>query len=149
MATFHVLEPEVAGGLGEASVLDHSSQPPTVIHLDYEFMVWLGDDLVEANPCFIVTDRLATALKDFAGTGYTFDDLTVSKDEQFDEVHPGLVLPRFWRMTIHGKAGVDDAGLRLKDQTLVVSDRLLALLRIFKIDNCLVRKKPFQVQGGD
>jgi hypothetical protein len=33
-------------------VLDHSTHPPTVVHLDYEFHVWLGDELLSTHPCY-------------------------------------------------------------------------------------------------
>ena len=143
---YFVLEPEVAGELGEGSVLDHSTRPVTVVKLEYHFMGWLGDDLLTTHPCFIVTHRLMEALQAFAGTGYSFDYLKVSKDEQFDEMHPGISLPQFAWMKTPGIAGADDVGLRPNGGSLVVSHRLLSLLRQFKIDNCLVRKKPYRVK---
>lgn len=91
----YILEPEVAGALGPRSVVDTSTSPPTVIALDYEFITWLGDDLLEAYPTYIVTERLRTALEQFGGTGYTFADLIVSHSEGFHEVTPHTLLPSF------------------------------------------------------
>ena len=54
MTMFYVLEPEVAGDLGAGSILDYSTQPPTVLKLQYEFNVWLGDDLLTTPPCFLI-----------------------------------------------------------------------------------------------
>jgi hypothetical protein len=142
MKMFHVLEPEVAGDLGQRSVLDYSTKPPTVLKLQYEFNVWLGDDLLTTHPCFIVTARLRAALDKLGGTGYFFDDVEISTAEGFEENYPHTELPRFYWMKIHGVPGVDDAGLT-KDFRLVVSDRLLEVLRGYKIDHCVVRRKPF------
>jgi hypothetical protein len=146
MNTFHVLEPEVAGDLGQASVLDYSTQPPTVLKLQYEFNVWLGDDLLTSHPCFIVTRRLRTALDKLAGTGYRFDDVEITTAEGFDEISPHTELPHFYWMKVHGVAGLDDAGLT-KDQRLVVSDRFLSVLRECVLEHCVVRRKPFRSPG--
>jgi hypothetical protein len=146
MATFRVLEPEVAGDFGGATVLDHSTRPPEVLALEYQFEQWLGDELLTTHPCYIVTARLREALEQLAGTGYSFHDLKVSKSEAFDQLYANRELPQFFWMKIHGVPGVDDMGLRSKDQSLVVSDRVLELLRHFRIDHCLIRKKPFRSQ---
>ncbi len=59
MSTFYRIEPAVSGELGLASELDYSTPPPyAVTKLVYEFSVWLGDDLLTADLCYIVTERL-------------------------------------------------------------------------------------------
>jgi len=148
MSSFHILEPEVAGDLGPASVVEHSTRHPTVLLLEYEFNVWLGDDLLATHPCFIVTDRLRQALERFPGTGYSFGDVIVSTTDELRDRHPTLKLPKFHWLKVHGKAGRDDAGLT-EDCSLVVSDRLLQVLREFNIDHCVVRKKPFRAKSSD
>ena len=55
---FHTLEPEVAGGFGEQTILDNSTHPPDVKWLHYVLDGWLGDDILESFPCYIVTERL-------------------------------------------------------------------------------------------
>jgi hypothetical protein len=143
MNTYHVLEPEVAGEIGQSTVIDHLTTPPSVSRLEYHFTTWLGDELLEAYPCFIISQRLQSALQSFAGTGYTFADVIITRSQQFDELTNGIQLPQFSWLKIHGRAGVDDAGTSKKG-CLVVSDRLLNLLRHFSIFNCLIRKKPFR-----
>ncbi len=143
MNTFYVLEPEVAGDLGERSILDYSTQPPTVLKLHYEFNVWLGDDLLTTHPCFIVTDRLRAALDKLGGAGYCFDDVEISTTEGFYDVSPRIELPHFYWMKVYGVPGVDDTGLT-EGASLVVSDRFLNLLRGFVMENCLVRRRPFR-----
>ena len=55
---YYLIEPEVAGGIGEHSVIDRSSGKMVVRKLHYEFDGWLGDELLESTPCFIVSERL-------------------------------------------------------------------------------------------
>jgi hypothetical protein len=57
-----VLCPEVAAELGGNTVMDAFAHPPKVSRLHLRFMGWLGDDLLETFPCFLVTSRLAKAL---------------------------------------------------------------------------------------
>jgi hypothetical protein len=140
---YRILEPEVAGGFGEKTALDRSTSPPTVQKLHYEFGGWLGDDLLTTTPCFIVTLPLKEALIQFKGTGYSFDEVTVSKSRLFQQRRPEIVLPQFAWLRIHGQAGRDDVGLGTKD-TLVVSNEFLNILKQHKIANCVVRRKPYR-----
>jgi hypothetical protein len=132
---FYVLEPEVAGGLGESSQIDTTTHPPTVTQLEYEFEGWLGDDLLETFPCFIVTERLRDALQQAHVTGASFDDVTVTTSETFRELYPNRVLPRFFWMKVDGQAGVDGVGIGA-DHRLVVSDEVLAILRQHQLQQC-------------
>ncbi len=54
---YYQLEPEVAGGFGEQSVIDRSSGKMVVRKLHYEFDGWLGDVLLESYLCFIQSGR--------------------------------------------------------------------------------------------
>jgi len=53
-----ITDPEVAGRLGEKTVLIATSHPPITERLNYEFDGWLGDDLLEPFLCYIVTESL-------------------------------------------------------------------------------------------
>jgi hypothetical protein len=139
---YRILEPEVAGGYGDETILDYSTTPPTPLKLHYEFMGWLGDELLTTTPCYIVTLPLKESLVRFNGTGYTFEEVIVSKSDFFLEMHPKLSLPAFAWLKIHGQAGHDDAGLDVK-RGLVVSDKFLNVLQMHKIANCTIRKKPY------
>ncbi|GGJ53754.1 hypothetical protein ALP32_02980 [Pseudomonas avellanae] len=43
---YYHIEPEVAGSLGEQTVIDTESWPPKVSRLEYQFDGWLGDELL-------------------------------------------------------------------------------------------------------
>lgn len=131
-----IIEPEVAGGLGEGTVMVRSTHPPTVTRLVYEFEGWLGDDVVESFPCFLVSEALAAALADAGLTGFTLADVTVTTTDEFAE-HARAALPMFRWFQVTGRPGVDDFWLH-SDHRLAASDRALAILRRHRIDNAIV-----------
>jgi hypothetical protein len=113
--SFFVLEPEVAGGLGETTILDNTTHPPLVATLEYAFDTWLGDDLLEAFPCYIVTERLRNALDNSGFTGFGFDDVTITASDFFQETvaypYTSSTLPKFYWLKVGGQAGEDDFGI--------------------------------------
>ncbi|WP_231570837.1 hypothetical protein [Vibrio jasicida] len=58
----YLIEPEVPGGFGKNTLGRFDVHPPIVEKLHLEFDGWQGDDLLEAFPCFLVSEHLATAL---------------------------------------------------------------------------------------
>lgn len=139
---FFILEPEVAGGWGDR--IEYVLRPgnhPLVTKLDYEFFGWLGDELLETSPCFIVTENLKKTMEDYHGTGYSFSDVIISKSEVFLEEFPGMELPPFAWLKIHGIAMVDDVGVGPKG-TLVVSEEMLKEIKKHKLDYCSIKKAP-------
>jgi hypothetical protein len=135
MARWYI-SPEVAGQLGERTDLDPSLYPPIVAHLHYQFDGWLGDDLLEAFPCFIVTERLADALEKSALTGWHLQNVTVSKSVMFEDLYPGRELPGFRWLIVDGQ---QDDDFTVTDKVrLEVSDRALNFLRTHSIDNAII-----------
>ena len=136
--TFFKLDPEVAGGWGHNTECVRTPGKPLVVKkLHYAFDGWLGDELLESSPCFIVTDRLAEAIRGHDVTGYELRDVEVSTSEQFRELYPNRQLPRFKWLHIMGLVGVDDFGVAC-DGRLVVSDKALAVLRTQQLRNCAI-----------
>lgn len=139
--TFYSLQPEVAGGLGDGTVIDTTVHPPLVERLHYEFEDWLGDDLVESFPCFLVSEPLAVRLT-AAGLGaFQLKDVAVTLTLGAEELLSDTAFPNFCWLDVSGKAGRDDVGTT-PTGLLVVSDQALAVLREFNINNCDV--EPFQ-----
>lgn len=125
---FHQVEPEVAGGWGEDTVARREpGRPPVVERLHHVFDGWMGDELLETTPCFIVTEGLAEAIRAAGLSGVTFDAVEVGVSETFVELQPATVLPSWVWMKVEGVAGRDDFGLS-PALILVVSDRALAVL---------------------
>jgi hypothetical protein len=137
---YYTLAPEVAGGIGDGTVVDSTVHPPRVERLHYEFEDWLGDDLVESFPCFLVSKPLAARLT-AAGLG-TFEvkNVAVTMTPGAEELLGDASLPDFYWLEVAGTAGLDDVGTTATGQR-VVSDQALALLREFNVNNCDV--EPF------
>jgi hypothetical protein len=135
MPKYFLLEPEVAGELGPETIMDSSVHPPAVAVLHYELSGWLGDDLLESFPCFIVTDRCRRALETGGVSGCAFAPAKVTVSETFSELYPGRALPDFIWMKVNGRAEEDDFGLS-SDYRLVISDRALRILEELQISHC-------------
>jgi len=132
-----VLSPEVAGELGENTVMDSSVHPPKVSRLHHRFEGWLGDDLIEVFPCFLVTSHLAAALEEAGLTGFSLDVAEVSGSPEFQELFHRSPLPEFRWLKIIGQDGHADFQLT-PDFRLEVSSRALEVLRKFSISHAVL-----------
>lgn len=142
MINYHIIEPEVAGGLGENTEFTRTPGQPIVVNrLHYRFDGWLGDQLIESTPCYIVSERMACELKRAQLTGFVLDDVEITASEQFRDIYSDRELPRFLRFKVEGIPGGDDFGVT-PDLELVVSDRALGTLSKVGISNALV--EPFE-----
>lgn len=131
---FFIMEPEVAGGFGEGTILDSSTHPPAVSKLNYEFYGWMGDPMLEFFAQFIVTENLANKFEMASLSGYLLDTVDTSVSQEFKDLHPGVDLPAFVWLRISGAAGSDDFGMA-EDSRLVVSERVLKVLEEFRVEN--------------
>jgi hypothetical protein len=121
--------------------MDTTVHPPRVQRLHYEFEDWLGDDLVESFPCFLVSEPLAAKLTAVDLGTFQLKDVEVTMTPEAKELLGDNAFPNFYWLDVAGTAGRDDVGITLTG-LLVVSDQALAVLREFNIDNCDV--EPFQ-----
>jgi hypothetical protein len=128
------IEPEVAGGLGPNTELDRSTHPPPVENLHYVFDGWLGDDLLESFPAFIVTADAALRLEAADLSGFRLGDVEVGTSETFDEVGTNRELPEFRRLEVTARARDADFGLD-DDNVLVISDAALDVLRQGRLEH--------------
>jgi hypothetical protein len=133
--------PEVAGELGGGTVLDTSVHPPRVHRLEHRFEGWLGDDLLECFPCFLVTERLASAMVSAGLCGFELDTVDVSTSPEFEQLYPRRKLPRFQWLKVHGRE--PNADLRLSEtHELIVSDRCLEVLRSVHLKHARIEPVP-------
>lgn len=136
---FKTIEPEVAGGLGSETQLDNTVHPPLVRKLHFMFEGWLGDDILETYPCFLVTQALKSKIENELLTGITFDDVLVTKSQLFIEMYPDKILPKFYWAKISGTFGKSDFSLGV-DHRLVISQKAYGVLCQFNIGNSLVEE---------
>jgi hypothetical protein len=135
IAMFYSLIPEVAGALGEKSEMDNSVQPPVISRLHHELKIWLGDDLLDSFPCFIVTEKLRSLIASNSPSGCEFDEVEISTSDEFNQLYPDRRLPSFYWLKVTGQPGIDDFGIS-KDYTLIVSSRILEVMSQACLDNC-------------
>ena len=138
MTDFFFVEPEVPGGLGERTeLLRRPDGQPVVQRLHFEFGDGsFGDDLIECHPVFMVTDALGAALRAADLTGFALSgDLEVTADDNVLELKPAWQPPSLLWLQVTGTPGVDDVSLA-PDGRLLVSDRVVDVLRQFQIDGC-------------
>lgn len=120
--------------------MDTAVHPPRVTRLHLRFEGWLGDDIVECFPCFIVTERLAKLLETSGLTGFQLGDVETSRSPEFKEMYPDRQLPGFRWLKVTA-ALPKEADFRLThDHQLQVSDATLALLRSLQIDHADLEK---------
>lgn len=118
---YFVVAPEVSGGLGPSTQMDTGTHPPIIRSLEYRFDGWLGDEILEAFPCFIVTESLAATFLETGFTGFEVGEVSVTTSDQFEDSLPGVQLPKFVWLEVVGSAGSDDFGIG-PDYRLVVSE---------------------------
>lgn len=130
---YRLIEPEVAGGLGERTEIDNTFSPPIVKYLHYEFDGWMGNDILESFPCYIVTEQLKKGIESEELTGITFDIVLVSKSDTFLELYPNKELPNFFWAKISGEFSKDDFFITEKN-VLAISEKAYSLLKNYNID---------------
>jgi len=135
----YYIEPEVSGGIGRNSIIDASFHPPIVKKLNLEFDGWLGDDLIESFPCFIVSEILKNKIDQKKLTGFRFDDVEITKSETFNEFHANKILPEFYWLQITGKAGQHDFGIA-SDFRLVVSSDALLIIKQTRVEQATIEE---------
>jgi len=139
--SYYYLEPEAAGCIGPGTVIDSSVHPPIVHRLHYILDAWLGDDIVERFPVYLVSDRLRGKLEEAGLTGFDFAPVEVTEHEDFRLLYRGRRAPVFCWLQLHGVAGSDDFA-RGPDHRLVVSHRALEVLQALQLDFCVVAPFP-------
>jgi hypothetical protein len=131
---FYAIEPEVAGELGEGTVMDTSVHPPRVSAVQYVITDWLGDDIIESFPCYLVTPRLATDLEASGLSGFRLDTAQVTLSDEAADF--GITeVPEFRWLVVSGRPGEDDFGV-LGNGQAVISEEALQALQARTLDNC-------------
>lgn len=110
MKEYNKVEPEVIVGLGDNTEFLEKKPPfRTVTHLHIDLEDWLGDDLMECHPCYIVTEQLKKALEKTRYTGFEFAEMEVSKNKYFkNNYRLNKPVPNFYWMKIIGEENKDD-----------------------------------------
>lgn len=133
MPIYKLIEPEVAGGLGDKTKIDNSFFPPLIKELHYEFDGWPGDDILESFPCYIITESLRKGIESNSLSGINFSDVLVSKSETFFDLYADRELPNFFWAKIIGEPFKDDFFITDKN-SLAISEKAYILFKSYTID---------------
>jgi hypothetical protein len=127
---YKIIQPEVIVGLGNDTMFEETTAPfKTVKKLHIALEDWLGDDLMECHPCYIVTENLKNTLEKTNFTGFAFDNLTLTKDEYFSDNYSNeKPLPSFYWLKINGRVETDDIYVG-EGSSLFCNEKLLEFLK--------------------
>jgi hypothetical protein len=153
MNRLYLLNPEVAGGFGDRSIIEYQNgRLKNVKFLNYEFNVWLGDELLTSTPCFVVTKFLANNIIKNQMTGCVFENLIVTKSDEFKEFYPHKRLPDFVRLLPTGIVEIEDNRIRNwsghdfclnKGLYLLVTKNALDVISNHEIAHCKIEEINF------
>lgn len=134
----YVLEPLVAGELGEGTDLDATKHPPVVRQVDYVLDLPTDEDLIQSFPVYLVSEELAAALATANLAGFQLDDAHVRPSDQY-EVFGGGPPPKRYRWLRLDPSPAPDCWLD-EHYRLCVSERMYAVVWSHRIDRCNVTK---------
>jgi len=128
------IQPEVIVGLGSNTVFKEIKPPfRTIEELHIELEDWLGDDLMECFPVYVVTEKLKEELNNSSFSGFNFKTMEVTNAEYFgDNYQLDIKLPKFYWMEIVGEFRKDDFVLSDKKELLINEKFLKVLVDKFK-----------------
>lgn len=130
----YFIEPEVSGQLGDKTIIDSSRHPPKVDLLHFVFYGWLGDDLIECFPVFLISDNLKNGLSATSLTGFEIRECKIEESDEFKLLH-NVTLPKFFWLSVTGKENDDFC---ISNKKLKVSDKAFMILKQYKIQNALI-----------
>lgn len=130
----YFIEPEVSGQLGENTIIDSSIHPPKVELLHFVFYGWLGDDLIECFPVFLISDNLKNGLSATSLTGLEIRECEIEESDEF-KLLQNVTIPQFHWFYITGNESDDFC---ISDKRLKVSDKAFLVLNQYKLQNALV-----------
>ncbi|GGB42173.1 hypothetical protein [Fictibacillus barbaricus] len=147
----YFLEPEVSGGHGEQTIYGTEENVAKegisgkIKFLHYEFEGWLGDDLLESTPAFIVSSNLENELKKSEFKDYKLEKCLITMSDVFMELYPNKEIPSFTRFIPLGTVEVEGENFKnwsghhfclSSKGELVVTKKALDFLKKFSIKHC-------------
>ncbi|PQO27692.1 hypothetical protein [Blastopirellula marina] len=135
---FCVFEPEFAGPLGPRTIMNPSVHPPQVssLHIEFDLEAWQGDELLEAYPCFLVTENLRRVIERAATGRFEFDTLRETRVAPSRKLKPFRPLPKLWWIKVTGQAGQDDIGLSANHCLVVDEHVVFEMKRQCQLNHC-------------
>jgi hypothetical protein len=121
-----VLEPLVAGELGDATILDTSTHPPIPIRVQYVLDEPSDEDIIESFPVYLVSNALGAALEAAELSGFRLADAETLPSDNYKDLWPDVPHKAYRWLQVLGPPTADCwIG---DDLMLVVSDRMYAVI---------------------
>lgn len=133
----HYIGAEVPGGLAASNTFTRDESGRRVITgtLAFEFLGWMGDDLVTTAGYWLVSGRLAEALRASDLTGYELTEVETSTSPEFRLGVVDTDFPDDWeRFVPTGTEGGEEDFQLGAGRDLLANDAALALLRQFNLN---------------
>ena len=144
---YYLLQPEIAGELGDSSEITYEDgRVKEVQFLEFVFTRWLGDEILKARPCYIITKDIMNSGIEDGITGAKYEEIKVSFSEDFLDMYENMSdMPMFVRLLPINK--IDNLEENMEEDIyfdkynrLVVSEKTMKILEKYRIDNCDVEK---------
>ena len=147
MIKYYVISPEVPGGIGEKSILEYNDGIVSrIVHLNFEFDDWLGDDVITTHPFLLVSLPLLATINENNLIGYKVRNVELSCSELFVELNNCNTVPIFKLLEIENVDTIEDlVNLQMdfyfyQNRDFVVSESVLNLIKLFNINNCEIKE---------
>jgi len=127
----YVIEPHVAGELGDGTCLDPSTHPPRVSSVEYVLDTPRAADLIESFPVYLVSHELARELVDAKLSGFSLDEARVVPSLEYLAAYGDTPHKQYRRLRLIPSA---EADCWLDERHLLhVSDRMMEVLQRFDL----------------
>lgn len=144
---YFLIQPEIAGELGDNSeIIYENGRIKEVKFLEFIFTGWLGDEILKARPCYIITKNIMDSFISNGITGAKYEDIKMSFSEDFLDIYEDVSdVPLFVRLRPISKIdeleeGMDEDIYLDKYNRLVVSEKVMRILEKYRINNCDVEQ---------
>lgn len=143
---FYKLEPEIAGEIGDNSIIQYENGKISKIkYLEFRFTDWLGDELISTHPCYIITENLKEEILLNKLRGIQFQNILISFSDEFFELNDSTVIPNFVQIICENKYE-EKNDVIIQDfyvneyKELIVSENALNVFQNHTLNNCVIQE---------
>lgn len=133
----YIIEPEVSGQIGEETIINNATHPPIVKFLHFIFYGWLGDDIIECFPVYLISERLKLSLDNSNLSGYKIKECKIEISDEFKLLQPNTALPNFKWFEIIGSSNDD---FSIYQNKLRVNENAYAVIKNFNLNHAFIEE---------
>lgn len=106
---YYLLQPEIAGELGDSSeIIYEDGRLKEVQFLEFVVTGWLGDEILKARPCYIITKDIMNSFIENGITGAKYEGKVSFSEDFFDMYENVDDVPPFVRVAEIGGGTKDE-----------------------------------------